>query len=149
MPSKYHERRSLSTALKDYLQDRGWNIDEVKEGFQFGGTVVAPAVSVYFQPSSINELEMGRNKRHTVRRIQIDAYMLNESTADEIGEDIMDFLDEVPIVVRHTTTSGELGSMLVYDTGSIVNETVPPIYKEASVKHWRNVSKATYEVHYF
>lgn len=128
---------------------KGWNITRILEGFQTGATVEAPAVSVYFQPNAINELEIGRTNKTFIRRVQIDAYMKNETTADAIGDDIIDFLDDVPITVKDADTNEDLASMIVYDTASITNETVPPILKEASVKHWRNVSKATYETHYF
>lgn len=150
MARKFHERRSLSSALHTYLAGKGWDIgSKVLEGFQSGETVVAPVVSVYFQPNAINELEIGRVAKTFTRRVQIDAYMKNEATAEAIGDDIMDFLDDVPITVKDTETNEDLASMIVYDTRSITSETVPPILKEAKVKHWRNVSKATYEVHYF
>ncbi len=149
MARKFHERRSVASALYTYLAARGWNITEVKEGFQSNDTIEAPAVSIYFLPSAFEELEMGRMNKTFVRRVQIDAYMLNEATAEGIGDDVMDFLDEVPVVVKDVETDAELANMIVYDTSSITSETVPPILKEARVKHWRNVSKGTYEVHYF
>jgi len=149
MARKYQERRSLASQLYTYLAARGWNISEVLEGFQSSESVQAPAVSVYFLPTAIAELEMGRTQKTFVRRVQIDAYMLNEPTAEGIGDDIMDFMDETPIVVKDIETNADLANMICYDTSSISSETVPPILKEARVKHWRNVSKATYEVHYF
>jgi hypothetical protein len=149
MAKKFHERRSLAKSLLTYLQGRGWNLTGILEGFQSQETVIAPTVSVYFLPSAFEELEIGRTKATFTRRVQIDAYMENEDRADAIGDDIMEFMDEVPIVVEDANTQEDLANMICYDTSSISSDTLPPILKEPRVKHWRNVSRATYETHYF
>lgn len=149
MARKYHERRSLASALLTYLTARGWNITEIREGFLSEDTITVPTVSVYFLPSVFEELEIGRTNKTFIRRVQVDAYMENEGRADAIGDDIMDFIDETPVVVEDVITDIDLANMICYDTQSISSETVPPIFKEAKVKHWRSVTKATYETHYF
>lgn len=150
MARKYHERRSLSTALNTYIDARGWNTVTIKEGWQHDAEITVPTVAVHFLPSAFSSLEMGRGdtKRDFIRRIRIDCYMESESRADAITDDIADFIDETNITVLHVETGMELGYMFVPDTGSITTETIPPIMTEPKVGRWRGVIKATYEVFY-
>jgi len=149
MARKYHERRSLATALNSFLQGRGWDIP-IKEGWQHEAAITPPIIGVHFLPSIFSELEIGRGdkKRDFIRRVQIDCYMTNESTADAITDDIADFIDEASITVSDTGTNAELGYMFVPDSRSITTEVVPPVMREPKSLRWRGVIKATYEVFY-
>lgn len=149
MARKYHERRSLATALDTYLTAKNWNLT-IKEGWSSEATIQPPMIAVHFLSNAFNNLEMGRGdkKRDFVRRVQIDCYMDNESTVDAITDDIADFVDEVSITVLEVGTGAELGYMFVPDTSSITTETVPPILRDPQILRWRGVIKATYEVFY-
>jgi len=150
MARKFHERRSLATALNTYLDAREWTTVTIKEGWQHDEAIVVPMVAIHFLPSAFAELEMGRgdSKRNFIRRVQIDCYMESENRADAITDTIADFVDETNITVLDTETSAELGYMFVPDTGSITTETVPPIAIQPKIGRWRGVIKMTYEVFY-
>lgn len=147
MARTYFERRSLASALKTFLQARGWNVTEIKEGFQHDEPVNPNTVSVHFLPSRFQELQMGRDKKSFRRRIQIDAYMESEPRAEAIVDDIMDFVDEVPITV-HDMNSNTTGTMICYDSESIEGDVLNPIFSQPALLHWRGVITGTYEMHY-
>lgn len=150
MARKYHERRSLATALRTYLDAKGWNTTAIKEGYQHDAAINPPMVAVHFMPSAFSSLEIGRgdSKRNFVRRVQIDCYMESESRADAITDDIADFIDETTIIIRDTETTAELGYMFIPDFNAVTTETIPPIMKEPKVARWRGVVKCTYESYY-
>ena len=150
MARKYHERRSLANALRTYLDAKGWNTTTIKEGYQHDDAVTPPLVSIYFLPSAFSELEIGRgdSKRNFVRRIQIDCYMESESRADAITDDIADFIDETPIIIKDVETDVELGFMYQPEYNGITMETVPPIMTQPNTNRWRGVVKCTLEAFY-
>lgn len=150
MARKFHERRSLATALRTYLDTKGWNSTVIKEGYQFDTAINPPLVAVHFMPSAFSELEIGRGdgKRNFVRRVQIDCYMESENRVEAITDDIADFIDETTIVVIDTETSTELGYMFIPDFNNVTTETIPPVMKEPKVARWRGVVKCTYEIFY-
>lgn len=100
MAKVFYERHALANALGASLT--GWNVGEIKKGFQHEEDIVTPMASVHFLPSSYVELQLGRSvsaDKSFVRRIQVDCYMETEARAMGIGEDVMDFLDEMFISV--------------------------------------------------
>ena len=145
----YFERRSLRTALGTYLQNAGWTV-EMREGWFSDDEISTDTVAVWFLPSSISELQIGRGaqEKGLVRRIQVNAYMDNEHKAQDIVDEIMEFIDAEPVTVQDAN-SNTLASFICYDTGSISGEVVPPIMRIPKVSRWRGVVKATYEAHYF
>lgn len=145
----YFERRSLASALSTYLSNAGWTIT-MREGWYGDSEVQPDTVAVYFLPSSISELQMGRTgmEKGHVRRVQINCYMSNEHKAGDIVDEIMEFIDQEPITVQDADTN-TIASMICYNSASISGEIVPPIMKNPSITHWRGVIKATYETHYF
>jgi hypothetical protein len=147
MASTKFERRSMAAALLTYLQARSWNVTEIKEGFQHEEPVVAPTVSVHFLPSRFQELQMGRDKKSFARRVQIDCYMEQESRAEAIVDDIMDFVDDVPIPVVNEN-SQQVAMMICYNTESIEGDVLNPVYNRPEILRWRGVISATYECHY-
>lgn len=147
--SKYLERRSLSSALGTYLQNAGWTV-EMREGWFSDDEISTDTVAVWFLPSSISELQLGRGAKGKtlVRKVQINCYMSNEHKAGDIIDEIMEFVDMEPVTVQDTEDQ-PIASFVCYDTGSISSETVPPILKNPKISRWRGVVKATYEANYF
>lgn len=145
----YLERRSLSSALGTYLQTAGWTV-EMREGWFSDDEISTDTVAVWFLPSSISELQLGRgaNEKGLVRRVQINCYMSNEHKAGGIVEDIMEFIDMEPVTVEDAD-GNDIASFICYDTASITSEVVPPILRNPKISRWRGVVKATYEAHYF
>lgn len=144
----YFERRSLSSALGTYLQNAGWTVN-IREGYFSNDAIESDTVAVTFLPSAIAELQIGRaaQEKTIVRRVQINAYMSNEHKASDIVDEIMEFVDMVPITVEDADDN-DLASMICYDSSSISGDVVPPIMKNPSVTRWRGVIRGTYEVHY-
>ena len=145
----YYERRSFRNALKTYLESKGWPNDiNYREGFKSGATITIPAVSVHFLPSNKHALQLGPSGEQTYRRIiQVDAYMESEDRAGAISDDVMDFMDVVPIdIVNESSVS--LGSLICFDTDSIYSEILPPILNNPTIIQWRGVSRGTFEAHY-
>lgn len=143
-----YELRSLSTALGTYLQTAGWNVT-MREGFFSNEAVEPDTVAVHFTDNRIAELQMGRGaqEKGLVRVAYINAYMSNEFKARDIVDEIMEFVDMVPITVSGADSS-PLGSMICYNTASITGNVVPPIMKNPSIIRWRGVVSATYETYY-
>lgn len=147
MAKTYFERRSLASGLSTYLQGKGWNITEVREGYGDVGTIEPPTVAVTFQPSRFSELQMGRDAKFFTRRIQIDMYMENESRATAIVDDAGDFVDEQVITVVDNNSDEK--ARMISITESIELEVVPPIMTQPLWRHWRGIIRAVYEVQYF
>jgi hypothetical protein len=146
MAKKYFERRSLATALLTYLQTEGYNITEIREGYESIEEIKPPLVVVTFMPSRFRELQMGRDKPMYLRRVQIDCYMESESRAEAITDDIGDFVDEDVITV--VTNIGSTKAYMRSITDTIELETVPPREIDPLWKHWRGIVRASYEVLY-
>lgn len=149
MARQFWERKSIASALLTYLQAKGWNITEVREGFP-DEVIALPTVAIHFPPTNFKELEMGRGvvKRNFSRRVQFDAYMENENRANAIADDIMDFVDEVVVVVTDNE-SNELAQTACFDTSTIIADTMPPFSPKPAIIKWRGIVKATYETMYF
>jgi hypothetical protein len=147
MARKFHERRSLANTLLPYLQTRGWNLTEIREGWQNPDAITLPTVSIYFLPTRFEERQLGRDKKAFARRVQIDCYMESENRADAIVDDIMDFIDEITISVTDSNNNST-ATMACYNTESIVGDVVPPVLTDPELLRWRGVIKATYETDY-
>jgi hypothetical protein len=122
----------------------------MREGWFSDDEISTDTVAVYFLPSSISELQMGRGAKGKglIRRVQINCYMSNEHKAGDITDEIMEFVDMEPVTVLDAETN-PIASFVCYDTASITSESVPPILRNPKVTRWRGVVKATYEAHYF
>jgi len=145
--NQYYEERAVSTALQTYLTDKGWTNLRFKEGWDNPTPIAERDVSVYIVRNSKLQLEMGQTSKTYIRPIQVDAYMETEAQAGAIVDDIMDFMDIVPIVIQDETGNA-LGSMLC-STNSIISDTVPPIFANPKITWWRGVTRGTYETNYF
>ena len=145
----YYERRSFRTALKTYLESQGWPTDiTYREGFQSDATIEVPTVAVHFLPYRKHTLQMAPVGENTYRRIiQVDAYMESEPRAMALADDVMDFMDLIPINIVNES-SASLGTLICYDTDTISSETMPPILTNPKVDRWRSVTRGTFEAHY-
>lgn len=147
---KYFERRSLASALGTSLNSTGWNIGQVREGFQSELPIQPPLVSVYFLPSNYIELQLGRSinsEKSFERRIQIDCYMETEPRAMTISDDVAEFLDSMFISI--TDPSGAvLGSLYVPDSTSIITDTLTPRMSDPVSLRWRGIIQATLQADY-
>jgi hypothetical protein len=149
MARKYYERRSLRNALNTYLTSKSWTDITYREGFANEETITVPLVAVHFLPTNSVPLQIGSGSEKLFKRVvQIDAYMESEPRADAICDDIMDFLDIVPVSIVDAT-SAMLGSLICQDTGSIYSETFAPILPNPKVIRWRGIVRATLEAHYY
>jgi len=148
MAKRYYERRALATALDTQLQGLGYNITEVREGYDNVTELEPPIVVVTFQPSKMDTQEMGRGDATPLfrRLVQIDCFMENEPRADSITDDIGDFIDAafISVVDQEDTQIARMRSI----TDSIELETVSPNLSDPLWKHWRGIIRVTYEVQY-
>lgn len=153
---KYFERHSLATALGTYLNStalnnpNGWNIGQVREGFQSQEPIEPPTVAVHFLPSKYIELQLGRSittDKTFERRVQIDCYMETEPRAMSITDDVAEFLDSLFIAI--TDPSGAiLGHLYVPDSETIITDTLSPRINDPVTLRWRGVVQATLEADY-
>lgn len=144
------ESRALSTALLSYLKDRGWNINKIEEAFISDVPLVVPAVGIHFIQSREQERELGRTFKSFKRPVQIDVYMESRQRSQAIVDTIGDFMDEVPISITDpfVVSGASLGSMICFDTESIVLDNLNPLAAAPEVLRWRGVAKCTYDVDY-
>lgn len=144
------ESRALSTALLNYLQDKGWNINKVEEAFITDVPLTVPAVSVHFVQSREQEREMGRTHKSYKRPIQVDVYMESRQRSQSIVDTIGDFMDEVPIIITDplVVSGASLGSMICFETDSIILDTLNPLPVTPEIVRYRGVAKCTYDVDY-
>jgi len=141
------ERRSFATELLTYLQGRGWNdVTEIREQFIKDIPLTLPAVGVHFIPSRIKELQLGRNAPTYTRAIQVDVYMESEQRSEAIIDDIGDFMDEISIAVKDT--SSNIIAYMVSETDSILLDNPPLQATSPELIRWRGVASCIYEVHY-
>jgi hypothetical protein len=144
--NQYYEVRAVSTALQTYLATKGWTDLTPKEGWDNKTPIALRDVSVYIVKSSKVQLELGSKSKTFKRPIQVDAYMETEAQAGAIADDIMDFMDDMPLnIVSESNTI--LGTM-VCDTDTIMSDTMPPNYSNPKVTWWRGVVRGTYESNY-
>lgn len=150
MARRTYEKRSLGDALQTYLTSKGWTTITYADGYKSQATVKNPQVTITMPPSTIKELQLGRiegGARMFSRRIQVDAYMESEPRADAIIDDIMDFIDLVPVSIVDPTAT-VLGTLICYNTESIYGETLPPATSLPTVLKWRGVVRAEMEALY-
>lgn len=147
---RYFERHSLASALGDSLNISGWNIGQVREGFQSELPIKPPMVAIQFLPSNYIELQLGRSivtDKIFERRIQIDCYMETEPRAMTISDDVAEFLDALYINI--TNPSGTiLGQMYVPDSETIITDTQSPKISDPTTLRWRGIIQATLEADY-
>jgi len=141
------ERRSFATELLTYLQARGWNdIQTIQEQFIKDVPLTLPAVGVHFIPSKMKELQLGRDAPTYTRPVQVDVYMESEQRSEALIDDIGDFMDEISIPVKDT--SSNIIAYMISDTESILLETPPLIASSPELIRWRGIATCVYEVHY-
>jgi len=149
---RYYERRSLASALGTYLNGltTGWNIGQVREGFQSEQPIQPPLVAVHFLPSRYIELQLGRSittDKTFERRVQIDCYMETEPRAMAICDDVMEFLDQMFIPI--TDPSGtNIGNLLVPDSETIISDMMTPRMSDPVSIRWRGIVVASLEADY-
>lgn len=147
----YYERHSLATALIPYLTGKGWTLPPAREGFQSEENIVLPMVAVTFLTRRYIEAQLGRSittEKSYNRQIQIDAYAESEPKAMAIVDDIMDFLDEMFIVIIDPNNVS-LGNLYCRDSETINGENPPPLMANARVLRWRGIVTATLRSDYF
>ncbi len=143
------ESRSLSATLQTYLQGLGWNINKVEEAFITDTPLTVPAVSVHFIQSREHERELGRTYKAFKRPVQVDVYMESKQRAQAIVDAIADFMDEQTITVTDPTNSNTtVAYMTVFDTESIILDTLSPNAIAPALVRWRGIAKCVYDVDY-
>jgi hypothetical protein len=143
---QYYEERAVSVGLQTYLATKGWTDIVLKEGWDNITPIALRDVSVYIVRNSKVQLELGSKSKTFKRPIQVDAYMETEAQAGAIADDIMDFMDDMPLAIKDESNT-VLGSM-VCDTETIVSDTMPPNYSNPKVTWWRGVVRGIYESNY-
>lgn len=144
--SVYFERRSLRLALETYLANAGWTGLTFDEGFMSQQTIQVPLVTVEIVKPNKKSLQLGGSE--TFKRIfQIDCYMESEPRVIRLNDDIMDFMDLIPIVIADNN-SNVLGSLICQDTDSINSETMPPVLVNPKLTRWRGITRGIYEANY-
>lgn len=150
MAKVYYERHSLANALGTSLNTDGWQIGQVREGFQSEEDIQPPMVAVHFLPSKYMETQLGRSivtDKSFERRIQVDCYMETEPRAMTIGDSVMDFLDGMFISI--VDPAGTIvGNLWVPDSETILTEIIPPRATEVRINRWRSTTQATLEADY-
>jgi hypothetical protein len=149
MARKISERKAVRDALETYLISKGWVVT-YREGFPVGNQVVVPMVAVHFvDPQRALSLQLGRTQEKLYSRdLQFDCYMDSENKADSIADDVMDFVDEVPIYIVDKMSGLTVGS-LISNTESISSYTVPPDLQIEPINRWRAIIRGTYDAHYY
>jgi hypothetical protein len=151
LSSKFFERRSVRNQLKTYLESKGWINLNWSEGFSslVLETIVPPYITVTLDDLGKVELEIGRDpniNKAFLRKVQIDIYMEDENRVNAITDDISDFLDIEPILIKDNNTT-VIGSM-VSDTSSIIADTNVPSFEEEESLRWGGVVSCTYDTFY-
>jgi len=144
------EKRSILGALQTYLTSKGWTTIDYGEGFKSQKTIELPKLAISYLPSKGKQLQLGyvqNGDRIFTRRVQIDVYMESEPRTDGILDDIMDFLD-LEVVSIVDPSSQTLGTLICYDTESILGETLPPATAAPTLLKWRGTVQADMEAHY-
>lgn len=146
----YYERRGFRLALQTYLETAGYtgtNAVSYREGFRSEQPIIPPTVSITIINPRKATLELAPDSNLYRRTFQVDAYMESEERAMSICDLVMDFMDLIPIAIIDENNNG-LGSLICYDTDSIVSDVLPPILTNPKSIRWRGVIKAPYEAHY-
>lgn len=150
----YYERHSLATAITPYLVAKGWTGGElpaVREGFQSEQDIKIPMVAVTFLPRRYIEAQLGRSvtsEKSYLRRIQLDMYMSSEPKAIAIVDDLMDFLDEMFIVITDPNSIA-LGNLYCNNSETILGDNIPPVMTQPRVNRWRGVITASLRSDYY
>ena len=149
MARQRFEKRSFGTELTTYLQSAGWNVT-YSEGFRSDRAIQPPQIAVTMPPSSRKELQLGRipGTDSLFRRIiQVDAYMEDETRAEAIIDDIMDFIDLTPVSIVDQN-SNSLGTLICQNSETIFGEILPPITTDPKIGKWRGVVRAQMDAFY-
>jgi hypothetical protein len=146
------ESRAFRTQVKAYLESQGWTGESqlrYEEGFQTDATITVPMVAIHFLPSNSKALQLGNIDDKTFRRfIQVDCYMESEDRAGRIMDDVMDFMDLIPIAIVDLMTTDNVGSLICYDTDTISGEILSPNLNVPKVNRWRSIIRGTFEAFY-
>lgn len=145
-----YEQRSVLLALETYLTTKGWNNITYSDSYQSDETITNPQVTVTFPPSSMVELQLGKvenGDKLFSRRILVNAYMESERRAQNMADDIMDFMDEtcVDIVDPSGTT---LGYIICSNTEAIRAETFAPILNQPKLLRYRAAVQGPFDAFY-
>jgi hypothetical protein len=148
--SRFFERRSIRNQLKIYLEARGWTDLTWSEGFSAItlATIEPPFISVILEDLGRSTLEMGDNSQVNQlynRRAQINVYMENADRVDSLMDEIGEFMDLEPIIIKDNSNN-VLGSM-ISSTESILMTTIPPDPNEETVE-WHGIVACMYETYY-
>jgi hypothetical protein len=151
MTRKRYEITAFRTALSTYLVARGWTGITYRERFPTEAQVVVPMVAITFtQPSRKTALQIGGSTEQLYRRVvQVDCFMENGERAEDISDDIMDFMDLEAITISDKMTNQNVGTLICYDTETIFADVVPPDLEIEKVNRWRAIVRGNYEAHYF
>lgn len=148
MTSQFFERRSIRNQLKAYLDARGWTDLHWEEGYS-DEEIKPPFISVILIDFGKENLEMGndptKNKLYS-RRAQINLYLEDENRVIAICDDISDFMDLEPIIIKNNNNT-VLGSM-VSETASIISDISEPTLNDEANLEWAGVVVCQYEVYY-
>lgn len=145
-----YEKRSTLEALQTFLEGRGWAGVSYRDGYAGENPIVPPEVSVTIPPHSPKQLQLGRVQGQEslyARTITINAYMKNERQADDIVDDIIDFMEFECIAIQDHEDN-VLGTLQCVDPDGIVGETFPPIMGSPQNLRWRGVVSGPYESFY-
>ena len=151
MSSKFFERRAVRVQMKNYLESKGWTDINWAEGFSSFtiDEITVPFVAVILTDFGSQELEMGRNPKENKlfnRRLQAYVYMESEDRVDAITDDIADFMDLEPIVIKDNSNN-ILGSMISDTETIIVAEDAYDMAAPDSIQ-WAAVIGCMYEAFY-
>lgn len=146
-----YELRSILLALQTFLIAEGWTgANEIvyKDGYQSDETISNPQITLTYPPSSMKELQIGRNgDKLFARRILVNAYMEDEKRASKIADDIMDFLDEACVTIVDPAAQ-TLGTVQCPDSEQLRAEVFPPIMSNPKLLRWRAAVQGPMEAFY-
>jgi hypothetical protein len=151
MARQFYELHSLQESLKTSLTTIGWNLTDVRGGYQSQQDIAAGVVGVFYLPTRYIETQLGRSTstgQSFERRVQFDAYMETEARASAIADDIMDYVDEFFIVV-HKPDATPIANLYCANSETIESDVLTPRFSDVEVKNWRAVITATLRADYF
>lgn len=148
---RFYEREAVANALGTTLNTLGWNIGQVRKGYQSELDIEPPAVAIFFLPSSYVETQLGRGKttnKTFYRRVQVDCYMETEARADTIADDAGDFFDEFFVEVKDPSGI-VLGTIYCPDSETITLDSLPVSFQDVEIKRWRGIVTASLQADYY
>jgi hypothetical protein len=148
---RFYERQAVANALGTTLNTLGWNIGQVKKGYQPESDLEPPVVTLFFLPSSYVETQLGRGKtanKSFYRRVQVDCYMETEPRADTISDDVGDFFDEFFVEIKDPA-GAVIGTIYCPDSETITLDSLPASFKDVEIKRWRGIVTASLQADYY